>query len=274
MDLLTPLVSNFSPSVKTYFSGKTCLSGGYDGLTPVGHLHVIKSGNLTVGLQNGQEMFINQPTVLFFPRPYAHHFRPDEFGVELVCCMVDLGFAEQNPLTLSLPEVVCIPLAELSSIGATLDLLYQEAFSEEIGRQMALDHLFEYFIIHVIRYLISKGQFIRGALAAMSDPKIAHALNAMHQKPSHPWTLEELAHLSSMSRSRFSEKFRLLTGITPLDYLTTWRLAVARGQLRQGKSLKTIATMVGYQSPEALSKVFQKKVGQTPAQWIKRLATT
>jgi transcriptional regulator GlxA family with amidase domain len=108
-----------------------------------------------------------------------------------------------------------------------------------------------------------------GLLAAMTDPRLSLAINAMHQRPAHPWTLDELADVASMSRARFAVNFRKLVGITPLDYLTSWRLAVARGQLRRGKPLKSIALAVGYQSSEALSRVFARKVGQTPVEWLR-----
>jgi len=274
MDILAPLVSHFPLSVKTYYTGKTCEGGAYDGLAPVGHLHVVKSGNLRVGLPGGRQVTIDTPTVLFFPRPCAHRMTPDANGVELVCGTVDMGFTEQNPLAISLPQVVSIPMAELPGIGTTLDLLYQEAFANEIGRQSALDCLFEYFIIHVLRYLVAHGQLSHGALAAMADPRLTHAFSAMHERPSHPWTLDELADLASMSRARFAANFRSQAGITPLEYLTSWRLAVARGQLRQGRPLKSVATAVGYQSPEALSRVFARKVGQPPAEWMRMQRAT
>jgi len=274
MDLLAPLINHFSLSVKYYFSGKTCEGGTYDGLAPVGHLHVVRSGSMLVGLPGGRQITIDTPTVLFFPRPCAHSITPDANGIELVCGTVDLGFTEQSPLAVSLPQVLAIRISDIPGIGATLDLLYQEAFADQIGRQTALDRLFEYFIIHVLRYLVAQGQFSQGALSAMADPRLAQAFNAMHERPSHPWTLDELADQARMSRARFAANFREMAGITPLEYLTNWRLAVARGQLRQGRPLKSVAHAVGYQSPEALSRVFARKVGQTPAEWLRMQRVT
>jgi AraC-like DNA-binding protein len=269
MDLLTPLISHFSLSVKYYFSGKTCEGGAYDGSTPLGHLHVIKSGSLTVQLSEDQCISIDKPSVLFFPRPCAHSMVPGKAGVELVCGTVDLGITEQSPLANSLPQFIVIRIADMPSIGTALDLLYHEAFTAQVGRQTALDRLFEYFIIHVLRHLIAQGQLNQGALAAMADPRLAHAFNAMHEHPSRPWTLDELADLATMSRARFSANFRSLSGFTPLEYLTSWRLSVARSQLRQGRSLKSVARAVGYQSPEAFSRVFAKKIGKSPAEWMR-----
>lgn len=269
MDLLAPLVSNFSLSVKAYYSGHTCDEGAYDGQTQVGHLHLVKSGSLSLVLPNGSQALVQEPTVVFFPRPSAHRLMPNASGVELVCGTVDLGLVEQSPLALALPQVVLIPLSRMAGIGNTLELLYAEAFGNEVGKQTALDKLFEYFIVQVLRFLISNGQIHSGALAAMADARLARAIHAMHEKPSHPWTLEELADQAGMSRARFAANFRSRSGVTPLEYLTSWRLAVARGQLRLGRPLKSVASAVGYQSPEALSRAFARKLGTTPAEWVR-----
>ncbi len=55
----------------------------------------------------------------------------------------------------------------------------------------------------------------------------------------------------------------------PRKYLTSWRLSVARGLMRQGRPLKSVAAAVGYQSPEAFGRLFTKRIGQTPAEWTR-----
>jgi AraC-like DNA-binding protein len=269
MDVLTPLLSHLSPSARYFYSGTTCEGGLYDGTDRVGHLHLVKSGRLSVEVPGMPEIVIEQPTLLFFPQPCAHRMTPGPFGVELVCGTVDLGIREQSPLAASLPAVLVIPINDIPSVGTTLGLLYEEAFGDAFGRQAALDRLLEYFLIQVLRYLLAQGQLSQGALAAMADPRLALALNAMHQRPAHPWTLEILADIAGMSRSRFAANFHKLAGMPPLDYLTNWRLAVARGLLRQGRPLKSVASAVGYQSPEAFGRVFSKRLGQTPVEWVR-----
>lgn len=271
MDHLNPLLNHLTPSVRYYYSGTACAGGAYDydGTAPCGHLHLVKSGSLQVKLPGNRHISITRPTVLLFPRPCAHNMVPGDCGVELVCGRVDLGHAEQSPLALSLPECLAISLAEMPAIGATLDLLYREAFDANIGRETAINHLLDYFMIHVLRYLVVQGQFNHGVLAALADSRLALALNAMHERPSHPWTLEQLAEIANMSRARFAANFHRLAGIPPLEYLTNWRLSVARGLMRQGRPLKSVASAVGYQSPEAFGRVFARRIGQTPAEWIR-----
>ncbi|NTA19047.1 helix-turn-helix domain-containing protein [Agrobacterium tumefaciens] len=49
-------------------------------------------------------------------------------------------------------------------------------------------------------------------------------------------------------------------------YLTDWRLALGRSQLRSGRSVKTVAAAVGFGSAEAFSRSFTHKYGYTPSQ--------
>jgi AraC-like DNA-binding protein len=49
------------------------------------------------------------------------------------------------------------------------------------------------------------------------------------------WTVPELAHLSAMSRPSFARNFELALGQSPMQYLTDWRLTLARDYLLAGE---------------------------------------
>ena len=70
-----------------------------------------------------------------------------------------------------------------------------------------------------------------------------------------------------MSRARFAVHFRETVGMTPLDYLTDWRIGVAQALLKAGKSLKLVAPAVGYMSPTAFTRVFSQRIGASPTEW-------
>ena len=73
-----------------------------------------------------------------------------------------------------------------------------------------------------------------------------------------------LGRIAGMSRTRFAEHFRARIGRTPIDYLTVWRMTVARQLLARGKPVKSVALQVGYQSAAAFSRVFSRVTGQAP----------
>jgi transcriptional regulator GlxA family with amidase domain len=109
-----------------------------------------------------------------------------------------------------------------------------------------------------------------GVLLGLSDPRLSKAIELMHKHPENSLSLEELAGRAGMSRARFAAHFHRVVGITPFDYLTNWRLAIAQTMLRKGNSLKLIATAVGYTNATALTRVFTQRIGTSPTEWLAR----
>ncbi|WP_296180444.1 helix-turn-helix domain-containing protein [Pseudomonas sp. UBA1879] len=77
-----------------------------------------------------------------------------------------------------------------------------------------------------------------------------------------------MAERACLSRTAFANTFHDLVGQTPVDYLTTWRIALAQSRLRQGESIKSLTEALGYTTPSALSRAFTAKVGQSPREWL------
>lgn len=269
MDQLTPLLNQTALSANVFFSGQLCNTVDFNGDGHVGHIHVLKAGTLELDMGANQRTQIRAPAVLFFPRPSRHRLLPvDAMQCELVCAMINLGTRNRSPLAMALPEFSLISLDQHKNFMATLDLLFVEAFADFYGRQSALNRLAEYFLIQLLRQVIADGNLNQSIFSALADPRLAKAVQMMHERPDMAWTLEMLAEEAGMSRARFAAHFRDLTGLTPLDYLTDWRLSVVQHLLLQGKSLKAIAPLVGYQSQATLSRIFAKKLQIAPSEWI------
>jgi AraC-like DNA-binding protein len=103
---------------------------------------------------------------------------------------------------------------------------------------------------------------------ASSDPRLSPALQAMHAEAGHPWTVPELASLSGLSRPAFARNFERSLGQAPMQYLTDWRMTLARDYLRTGElTLAQIASRTGYTSPNAFAAAFRRHHGHPPGQW-------
>lgn len=269
MDTLSPLLSRFNPGASVFFSDRLCQNLGFDVPTGFGYIHVFREGQLTVTRPNTETLILTEPTVLFYPRPCQHHFQVDEkIGAKLVCASIEFGTGIANPILSGLPDVLCIPLANMKGIDMTLSLLFDEAFDQQPGRKSAIDRLIEYFLVQVLRHVMREKMVQPGVLATLAEPRLSKALSVMHEQPEHLWTLEELAQTAGMSRARFAVHFREAMGLTPLEYLTDWRISVAQYLLRRGLALKLIAPMVGYASNVALTRAFTRRLGIPPAQWL------
>ena len=262
MDSFAALFAHVTPRARTFFTGNLCQTARF---ADVGHLHLLKGGALTLTQEGAANLEFTEPTLLFLPRGRAHDFVCDpERGADLVCATVELGGSEGNPIGGGLPELVVLPLAEHPGLRPVCDLLFGEAFSDGGGRQAALDRLFDYLLILIVRHVVDSGGVASGVLAGLADPRLARALTAMHEAPRKAWTLEDLAGVAGMSRTRFAEHFRARVGRTPMDYLTAWRMTLARQLLARGKPVKAVASQVGYASAAAFSRVFSRVTGRPP----------
>lgn len=269
MDRLSSLFSRFAPSARVFHTGALCSDASFDAVDGVGYLHLLRKGELSVSSEGINKCTLVEPTALFFPRACGHRLLPtDNDGAELFCASLMLGSGDQNPLVYALPKLVILPLRDVPNLQMALELLFTEGLSARCGRQAALNRLMEYILIELLRHLLDNGVQSRGLIGALAEPRLARAVTAMHEQPERRWTVESLAQEASMSRARFALLFRQVVGTTPLDYLTAWRVGVAQTLLLQGKSVKTVASAVGYQNQAALSRTFSQRLGLSPRQWL------
>ena len=186
-------------------------------------------------------------------------------------------FDESNAALLKgvLPTPVEIRSAEGGALRLrrVLDLLGEEAQSDHPGRDFVLERLLELMLIEVVRTRPSapRSAFTPGLPAGLADPRIAVALRAMHADLRAEWTVGSAASLAGMSRSVFADRFSRTVGVAPMEYLTRWRMSVARDALRQGRlRLAEVATRSGYRSVSAFSTAFTRSVGCPPSTFAAR----
>lgn len=269
MDKLASLLTYFSMSAGVFYSGNICGIHDFAQDKLRGHIHLINSGAVQVIGVQILALEITEPTLLFLPRPDRHRLVTDDLaGANVVCATVQFGGGGGNPITDSLPPVVLVKLSELSGVDSLLALMFDEAFSDQSGRQAILDRLCEVLMIRLLRHCIEKGLTQGGTLAGLADPRLAKVLTAMQDQPAFEWSLKNMADLAGMSRARFAVNFRLVTGETPADYLASWRIMTAQRLLKRGQPLKTVAGNVGYASASALARAFARKLGCTPTEWM------
>jgi len=73
-----------------------------------------------------------------------------------------------------------------------------------------------------------------------------------------------------MSRSKFAALFKDTVGQSPMDYLTDLRLVMAQGLLKKKRPVSLVANEVGYEDASSLTRVFKRRFGITPKQWLKK----
>ncbi len=156
-------------------------------------------------------------------------------------------------------------------LEASVRYALAEARSPRPGGAGVLAKLAEVLFIEVLRLAMQDASRpAAGWLAGVGDRIVGAALSALHERPSHGWTLDELAHAAHSSRSVLAQRFQELVGQSPMQYLTQWRMLLASNLLRRSNvPLSQVAEEVGYLTDTAFSRAFRREFGLPPAAWRK-----
>ena len=155
-------------------------------------------------------------------------------------------------------------------LKSTLDQLSAEYMAQQPGAELVVNKLTEVVLVELIRIDFGRGDRSR-FVAALSDKRIASALEKLHGNPQIPWTLEKLAQQVGISRAALAKRFKELVGQPMFEYLTALRIQRAR-ELLQDTNLPMyeVASRVGYESDLSFTKTFKKHTGTTPTRFRKQ----
>ncbi len=273
LDRLASIFDRFSLHAHVFNTGPLCGSASYQHEAGRGHIHVLKKGAIRVETPAKPSQIVRAPFLLFYMKPVTHQLIPliEEGEVITVCGEIDFGDGLENPVTQVMPDLLPVELNSNPHLSAILNLLFEEAFNPACGRQAALDRICELLVIQLLRISMESISNDIGLLAGLADQRLAKALTCIHEEPEKAWTLEQLAGKAGMSRASFAVKFRETLGLTPGDYLSHWRLGVAKSLLKKGRPVSLVSDEVGYSSPAAFTRAFAGRFGQTPTAWMKQI---
>ena len=177
------------------------------------------------------------------------------------------GSPDAELLVSLLPRMIHI--RGVNRLTQLVRLVGEEAGRNEIGRDLILERLVEILLIEALR-AVPMAQTRPGLLRGLADPRIAAALRRMHGDLQRPWTIPQLAREAGMSRSAFFDRFVRMVGARPIEYLLSWRMAVAKNLLRDGGiALDEVADRIGYGSASTFSTAFSRHVGLPPGRFMK-----
>lgn len=151
-------------------------------------------------------------------------------------------------------------------LEATLKVIGAEAGGARLGGDLIALKMSEAIFAQAIRAYIEAEHEADCGVAGFADPHLARALTAFHRAPTTDWTVARLAREAGLSRTGFAERFSERLGVTPMAYVTSWRMQLAREALAtRGLSVAGAAEVSGYASESAFSRVFKKEIGVSPA---------
>jgi AraC-like DNA-binding protein len=175
-----------------------------------------------------------------------------------------------DPRMLAFPRVFVVRLEEPAAQWVRASIEYALASSTgAAASDAASKRLPELLLREMLRlHLASAPSAEHGWITALHDAALAPALACLHARPEHPWTVSELAHEAAVSRSLLDQRFRDVLGLSPIRYLTEWRMHIATDLLASTDlTVAQIAKRAGYDSQEAFSRAFKRRMGSAPSTW-------
>jgi AraC-like DNA-binding protein len=254
------------------------LQAGEVVMFPAGDRHVLATGN-RAGLQMRPVEISGESLRGMLNRGQVTPLREGAAGdaTRIVCGFLSCDRRMAEPILQCLPRLLRVNLRDSGTaawVRSSIQFSIAQGAARRPGSAMVLARLSEVLFAEAVRqYMESLPESQTGWLGALRDRHVGRALALLHDRPCTAWTLERLSHEVGLSRSALGDRFAALVGKPPMQYLMSWRLAMAETRLRRGEgSIQRIATDVGYESEAAFCRAFKREFGMPPAAWRRQLA--
>ena len=251
-------------------SGERRLQRGDVALVTTGAGHVLRS-----------EPGVGAPNILDLEREHVSDryeiLRHGAGGAptRLLCGAIEFDHPVARNLVAALPAFIAVGATDdgADALHSTLALIAAETRRPRPGGEAIITRLADVLVIQTIRAWMDSGAPGRtGWLSALRDPHLGRALALIHADPARDWTVAALAGELAMSRSAFAARFSASVGVGAMQYVTDWRMQVARGALAEdGATIAAVAERLGYRSEAAFARAFKRVTG-TPPGAVRRAA--
>ena len=205
--------------------------------------------------------------------PHSQIYETLSFGgggpsTRLGYCALTVDAAVGRRLVELLPKIILLDSLSAGAgswLHSSLRFFAEEAREQRPGGEAVLTRLADIMVVQVIRLWLETERADKGWLAALRDPRIGRALQVVHASPETAWSVARLAETAGMSRSGFAAQFNALLDETPMQYVSWWRMKLARIALADtGQTVAEIGARFGYDSEAAFVRAFKRIEGTTP----------
>jgi AraC family transcriptional regulator, activator of mtrCDE len=236
-----------------------------------GLFHLVGAGECLVeSTAIAEALHLKAGDLVVLPHGDPHRLRArgnhEETATSLICGELHFSSHTRHPLSHALPACFVVRAAEADKVFRHLTSMMVDVVNSGLaGRQVLLNKLADTLFTLAVCDYASRNTDHRGLFAALTDSRICKVLQAVHENPGHPWTMQSMASLACMSRSAFAERFAQLMKMPPMQYVTQWRVSIAERLLRDRQSsVAAIAEQLGYSSEAAFRRLFKRVSGLCP----------
>ncbi len=282
-DVLSSVLSSYQLRTHVFANPRFCgnwrIGDDTDGNDA--RFHMLAEGSCWLHLRKQSPLALSEGDLVILPRGGWHLFAADaevpdtqmhmqtagaSTYTSLICGQFEFLAGAVNPILDALPAAMVIPASAMGARGQRIAQMMAEELSiPQLGHSVVLDKLGDALFVMSLRHHIQQNPHQCGLMAALVDPRLARALDAIHRLPEHGWTVADLAHVAAMSRTTFAETFHQMVGLAPIEYLTRWRMTRAELMLADSRqSMESIAEQLGYESVETFRRAFKRIHGRNP----------
>ncbi|MBY0505181.1 MAG: AraC family transcriptional regulator [Bryobacteraceae bacterium] len=234
----------------------------------------------------GRDLVVDPASFLILPagQEYSMHIdapRP----VETCCAFFAPGFVERTVFDAISPlEQSLDPAERLGPVAPYLAAVHHDAERALVGRAQSLVHRGRHslapsgweedFLLLAIE-LMRFSRLIREQAARIPAAKSSTRAELfrrlligreyMHSRLAGPVSLADVARSACLSPFHFHRAFTQAFQKTPHHYLTSLRLAQARGMLERGSRVLDACLDAGFVSPAAFTRLFRTQYGESPS---------
>lgn len=156
-----------------------------------------------------------------------------------------------------------VVLEESEMLQKEFEYILKHYMGNEVSRLAVLGKFY-----HILSVLLPK---LETEKRRDIDERIASAISYIECHYKENINVEEMAKVSTMSGSRFFDKFKQCVGQTPVEYLNYYRISKAIVLLLNEKdmSVENISESVGFESSSYFHRMFKRITGRTPGEYRK-----
>lgn len=220
------------------------------------HFLYVKSGNCTVMYKNKKYMLNEGNFVIYYPG------QTQEYAFDKIGCTTLWTHFSGRAVFEILSELKINPGVYESKLSENAVVIFEELIREfylnHYMHKSAENALFIYLMTMVSRHI--------HVTQDISD--IEKVIMLMNMQFDAKYDSQMYSKMCSLSKSRFSHKFKEVTGIVPSEYFINLKIKKAKELLASSDlTVAEISERVGYDNPLYFSRLFKKYTNASPTQY-------
>ena len=165
-----------------------------------------------------------------------------------------------------------IPVAPDSYMVKLLSRIINEFLEKRYEYEKQTSLLAESLILEIKRYVHERDKidstFPKECITYKDIELLQRIIYKMNIEYAKPHKIENLAKEIYMAESTFTRKFTAYKGVSPMAWIISRRIEIAKSLLDDGNfAIKEIADITGFSSIHYFSRMFKKNTGHSPRKW-------